>query len=61
MLTVLLIAVPLLVLAGVTTLVAALRAPDGYEDDTCYHPEPRSLPPAIGKAPASAGGRLSPL
>lgn len=59
MLTVLLIAVPLLVVAGVTTVVALLRAPEGYEDNECYHPEPRSLPPAVVEASESVGGRLS--
>jgi hypothetical protein len=48
MLTVLLIAVPLLAMSGVMTLVAVVRAPDGYEDDECYHSEPRTLPPREG-------------
>lgn len=61
MLTVLLIALPLLAMGGVTTLFAVLRAPEGYEDDVCYHPEPRSLPTKPGGAGLSAGGRISAL
>ena len=61
MLTVLLIALPLLAMGGVTTLFAVLRAPDGYEDDVCFHPEPRTLPRASGGSGLSAGGRITVL
>ncbi|MEI6464904.1 MAG: hypothetical protein WCQ89_09285 [Verrucomicrobiota bacterium] len=56
MLTVLLIAGPLLVVAGVTTLLAVLRAPDGYEDDSCFHHGPRSFPAQGVDAPVSLRG-----